>query len=536
MYADALARGQLLYRDVIYWFGPFTPYFQAFFLKLFGSSFVSLVISGIAGSLGTLAALYWALRRVSGRLQAFLWTALAVPALVFMPNAGGSILGMGYRSWHPATFGLLAVAASSSPEALSRARRSFLVGTLCALAALSRTEWGLMTLAASSAAFGLSRGGRSLWLRSSLLAASSAVLEFAAIIGLFVARAGKEAVLSDGSILLTGVSPETRHFLLEFSHVRHWPTGLAELAYSSAVWAVVVLLGTAVALRPQNRKRLWTGLAVSGAVGAVAVLAGGANGAELFSAAPFVCLIGFFTGILLRGRPRAAALGGFGLLGLLAAHRRPFHIGDTPYVAPQLLFTFVCAAGLLHLFVATRKHADERRKLIRIGAAALALLVAAAFALRIREYAGIDRVWVPGTGRMLSAGAPVAAEIDAAARAVRAARPEARTLVVFPEGQVLNFLAGKPNPLRQKLYIPGYLRAANEPRLLADLERARPDAIVLWQRSTEEYGPAEFGVDYGREVFAWIERNYERVPIHPTRGLARVYLARSPAAATDALH
>jgi hypothetical protein len=29
IYADALARGEMLYGDVLYWFGPFTPYFQA---------------------------------------------------------------------------------------------------------------------------------------------------------------------------------------------------------------------------------------------------------------------------------------------------------------------------------------------------------------------------------------------------------------------------------------------------------------------------------------------------------------------------
>ena len=167
--------------------------------------------------------------------------------------------------------------------------------------------------------------------------------------------------------------------------------------------------------------------------------------------------------------------------------------------------------------------------MIRAGVVALSVLVATAFALRIREYAEIDRVWVPGTGRMLSAGVPVAAEIATAAQAVRAA-PDASSLVVFPEGQVLNFLSGKPNPLRQKLYIPGYLSATNEPQLLADLRRTHPGAIVLWRRSTEEYGPAEFGVDYGKDVFAWIEENYERSPIHPTHGLARLYLPRLPSA------
>ena len=99
IYADALARGQVLYRDVVYWFGPFTPYFQAAFFRLFGSSFSTLAICGLAGAIGVLWALHFALRRVTGRSEARLWTALAIPALAFMPNSGGAILGMGY--WAP---------------------------------------------------------------------------------------------------------------------------------------------------------------------------------------------------------------------------------------------------------------------------------------------------------------------------------------------------------------------------------------------------------------------------------------------------
>ena len=113
---------------------------------------------------------------------------------------------------------------------------------------------------------------------------------------------------------------------------------------------------------------------------------------------------------------------------------------------------------------------------------------------------------------------------------MHAAEPPAATLVVFPEGQVLNFLAGKPNPLRQKLYIPGYLQASNEAQLLDDLRRKRPGAIVLWPRPTEEYGPAEFGTDYGRDVLDWIERT---MSIRSTRGLARLYFRNPDASGGD---
>src|ERR1700693_3947738 len=73
IYADALARGEMLYRDVVYWFGPFTPYFQAAFFRLFGSSFTTLALCGIVGASGVLAALYFALRCVVDRSEAVLW-------------------------------------------------------------------------------------------------------------------------------------------------------------------------------------------------------------------------------------------------------------------------------------------------------------------------------------------------------------------------------------------------------------------------------------------------------------------------------
>ncbi len=94
---DALSRGELLYRDVVYWFGPFTPYFHSLFFRALGSSFRSLVVAGVVGAAGVLACLHYALRQVTGRREAWGWTILAVPLLVFMPNAGGAILGMGYR-------------------------------------------------------------------------------------------------------------------------------------------------------------------------------------------------------------------------------------------------------------------------------------------------------------------------------------------------------------------------------------------------------------------------------------------------------
>jgi hypothetical protein len=524
MYADALSRGRLLYRDLIYWFGPLTPYWQAAFLRAFGPSFGSLAAAGIAGSLAALGALFLALSVVTRRREALLWTGLAVPLLVFMPYAGGSILGMGYRIWHPATFALLGLALACRPARRSGAARAIGVGLLCGLAALSRTEWGLLALA--GAVVGLCVLRRPGWLRDAALAAAAAGVLFFGVIGAFVLAAGRGPVLSEAHLFLTGLSPETRRFLWRFARLDDWPQGVAQLFYSAAMWAGAVLVLYRIALGRQGRPGLGKAFAAVVVVLAVSALFGGASLAVLFSAAPLVCLAAIPAGWIRRGRPGGAALCAAGVVGLLSSHRRPFDIGDSPYVGPPLLFALVAAAGLLHLLTVTAKPREVRRRLRNALSTGTVLLIAAAFAGRVAQYSSDDRVPVPGTGGMLTASPRTVREIVATAAAVRAATREDEGLVVFPEGQVVNALSGRANPLRQTLYIPGYLSRDNEASLIEDLSRKRPAAIVLWPRSTDEYGPGTFGEDYGRAVLAWIRENYQRLPEPLPRARARIYLRK----------
>lgn len=73
-WASTLSKRRLLVRAV--------PPFHAAFSRLVGSSISTLVIAGLEGSFGVVAALFLALS-MTNRLEAALWTALAVPALVF---------------------------------------------------------------------------------------------------------------------------------------------------------------------------------------------------------------------------------------------------------------------------------------------------------------------------------------------------------------------------------------------------------------------------------------------------------------------
>ncbi len=524
---DALARGQLLYRDVVYWFGPFTPYFHAAFFRAFGSGLATLVLAGAAGSLGVLGALFCALRRVTARTEAALWTALAVPTLLFMPNAGGSLLGMGYRIWHASAFALLSIAVASRPSRRSPGPRLAAAGSLAALAGLCRTEWGLVSLLAVLFCRGL--GARSVKrLFGEAVPAAAAFLGVSGgVIAFFVARAGAGAVLTDGHVLLTGLPEETRTFFVAFSGIRDWRSGLAQLFYSAGMWLGAFLVLELIVAGRQDRARMGRGvvrlLALLVLLALLAAL-GGASGAVLFSAAPLVCLATLVTG-LLRGRePRAAAAAAFGLTGLLLSYRRPFHIGDSAYVGPPLLFAFVCSAALLRLAVVRARPRESRIRLQAALGAGLATLTVFSFTGRALQYASDDRIPIPGTDGMLSARPSLAREIASLASSIRRQTAPGEGLAAFPEGEILNLLSGRPNPIRHKLYIPGYLTEQNEAEILRELERSRPGAVVIWQRPTSEYGRGFFGVDYGRLIRAWVNEKYA-VSVSSRRGERNIFLA-----------
>jgi hypothetical protein len=243
----------------------------------------------------------------------------------------------------------------------------------------------------------------------------------------------------------------------------------------------------------------------------------------MFSAAPLVSFAALFSGLRRSGRPASAALAAFGFLGLVLSYRRPFHIGDSAYVGPPLLFAFVAAAGLLRVRMERLGEAAVRRRFEKVTAAVLALLVAAAFAGRAAQYADWEGAAIDGTGGWLSARREVAEEIASLARTIREETLDGATLVVFPEGEILNYLSGRRNPIRHKLYIPGYLAAGNEAKVLAELNRAGPDAVVIWRRPTSEYGPSLFALDYGRSIGEWIDRNYSMAPFQPPGAPPRAY-------------
>ncbi|HEY6147714.1 MAG TPA: glycosyltransferase family 39 protein, partial [Thermoanaerobaculia bacterium] len=379
---DALSRGDLLYRDVVFWFGPVTPYVHAAFFRLFGSSFRTLVLAGAFAGLAALFVLYRALRLVTDHRSGAAWTAVAVPLLLFMPSAGGVLLGMGLRMWHAAIFALLALtlAATRSGGPSTRAL-DLAAGAVAGLAGLCRSEWGIAAFAGVAAAFALRAPGP-LPLASLARLAAAFLAVFGGGLGLFMLLAGVPALLHDAPVLLWNLPGETRASAASV-HPWIWARGTVQMAYGAFAWlslflVIEILSGSgareSASARTSGiaRGRLALLAVLLALAGVCAAIAGLPNDVVL-CATPLLCAASMAAAIRMPRGTRAAVLGGSGVLGVLTAYRRPFFLTDGPYIAPPVLFAILCAAGCLAVAVDRREPAVRARLSGAIASTAAAL-------------------------------------------------------------------------------------------------------------------------------------------------------------------
>jgi hypothetical protein len=84
------------------------------------------------------------------------------------------------------------------------------------------------------------------------------------------------------------------------------------------------------------------------------------------------------------------------------------------------------------------------------------------------------------------------------------------TLLVLPEGALLNFLSLQRNPTYYNLFIPPELNAPGvEATVVSQIDAHRVDRIVIVDRNVYEYGFRGFGVDYGRALMNHVIEHYD---------------------------
>ncbi|MBN2036999.1 MAG: glycosyltransferase family 39 protein [Chitinispirillaceae bacterium] len=102
--------------------------------------------------------------------------------------------------------------------------------------------------------------------------------------------------------------------------------------------------------------------------------------------------------------------------------------------------------------------------------------------------------------------------IDEALRWINANIDKKETLVVIPEGVMLNFLTKRANPTRFVNFMVPELAFFREDTILSSFRKNNPDYFVIIDKKYNEYGVGEFGSNgYGEKISNWINDNYQSV-------------------------
>lgn len=511
--AAQAVHGHMPYSDVRYFYGPLGVYTLAGAFDLFGTSLSTAYALGLAVTVAISASFYALARQLLRPLAAGLSTAVLV-AIGFSGTQFNFIL----PHTNSATFGLLLLLLELL--ALTRAR-PFPAGVALGLAWLTRVEFAAAaTIAALAWLLGAWRtGGRREALRTAAWIGAPAVAIPAAVLGTIAAEVGA------GRLLWQNLWPV--HFLRTagFNAYREWtPFDAASVASSLArgfVYLSLLAGAAAAAVKLQaahgraRARALWPLLAAVAAIvlGAAIWRASGvfesARGAvqeetrQLVLGMAWLPLLSLAAAaavayrFIRRGRPPLS--GSWPLdLALAAAAvllcSRAYDEFTMSSAAPYYAAPAVLLLGLLHQRLGDRWPAARPVAMAGLAAVAAGIALYAAIAL----YPDKSTVVHTAAGSYVADSESAAAE-QRAVDFVRTHTSPGEPVLALPADAGLYFLADRPPPLYENMFLPGLLdgRAA-EAAAIARLEREHVRYALISSRDMSAFGTGPFGTGYDR--------------------------------------
>jgi hypothetical protein len=540
-----LSAGQVLYRDIAYFNGPLAPYWNSLWFRVFGASLSTLVASNLVVLTVLSALLYSILREIGSRMGG------TVACVVFMLLfAFGEFLTVGNYNFvapysHDLTHGvLLSVLALFCLHLYHRRHRIIFVaagGLAIGLLYLTKVEVFVAGAAATVIGFALTLlMERANYLRLVTLAGAflvAAALPPAVALGLF------SLVMPPSQALADALGHWRAAFLSGVTSLPFYRNGMGTddvggsmtALLTSAFWHIVILGPAALAglaLRNPGKHRLATaGAAFVLVVGALGlqwrhiVWQDAARALPLFISGLLLVWLVVFVRHLRRSEidyPLILRLSvlifALVLLAKMILNARIYHYG----FALAMPATLVLVVALVEWVPAAIDRLGGCGAVFR-GAAlggltvsTIVYLVFMATQIRLRVVpvsSGADVFFTRAATTVVGLDKPDGATVNKAIEALRSrARPD-QTLVVFPEGVMINYLTRHVNPTPYTVFIPVELAIYGEARMLASLQAHPPDYVMLVHRETPEYGVPYFGRDYARRIDSWIVQNFQPVSV-----------------------
>jgi len=90
---------------------------------------------------------------------------------------------------------------------------------------------------------------------------------------------------------------------------------------------------------------------------------------------------------------------------------------------------------------------------------------------------------------------------------------EGETLAAFPTGTLLNYLTRKENPINSISYNPGTWKLLGEQRVLTDLQTTPPTYVAIVYHDFLEFGTRFFGKNFGKDIYQWVLKDYDSIKL-----------------------
>lgn len=528
-----LTEGEVLYRDIASRNGPLSHYVNALWFTLFGASLKTLVWLNLALAAAITVLVFRLIRRAFDPTAAFFATAAFLGVFGFSQYVGVANYNYVTPYQHGQTHGILLWLLSlfCIVRAPDSARFAFAAGFVAGLSFLTKVEVFLPTAAC------LVLGAWLLRLRLRPIGLGFATPVLVSLVLLSTAMPVGQALL--------GVAGNWAHLVQGAADQAFYATVMGtdkplENLRESAQWFGLYVAVYVVGRLADGLADRWVTGRRTRAIGWFLGLGAGAllfwltdpkSWRDLGRGLNFVALLAapaFLWGARRKPGPEAAlralwAVGAAVLLVKMILHPRVYHYGFALGMPAGLLLVVLLIRG------ARSKASSPGPFSSPLGAGVVLAAIASLVSVTHEWYQMKTVVLGSGPDRMRAIEFDPMTEI--AQQLVETLDKELApgdSLLVLPEGTLINFLLKRENPSRYLLFLPPEFAAAGgDEVMVTDFERDPPDWVVLVPRDHREYGAGKFweSETNGAGIRRWFHEHYRGHTEMPVNASGQLYNA-----------
>jgi hypothetical protein len=524
-----LLSGERLYVDVLYYYGPLAPYFDALLFRVFGAYLAVLHATGIACAATILLIVRNLARRLLSAWESALATAVVSVTCATSMFLGNYIQPYSYAALYAWTSAFVALVFSIRYLETGSDKALAVAGVCAAVATLNKPEVLLLSSAPAVIAIGLQgKAWRTMcrsvgWFALPLMAIALPV--YAALFYFIPFK----FLIADTERAFR--QPQMIYFARLLAGTLQWPlTGWAALAATGEILTTAGIASLIAALALPPREQIGRGdMRKSAAIVLVGLACWGTRSFSYaivdfnpLRSAPFVlvAIIGWILFQRLRSGPRAPIsyreqlLLLLAVFGAISSARVLFNVSlvsaYTPFTVPPLVLIIIVL--LLEIFpsilLSNRTACSIARNLTVVVIVVLLLqqiLVNIVIATKAKTFE------LSGRGARVMTTPELGGPLSQAVAFIEARTDAASDLVVLPQISFLNFVTRRRNPLREEIIVPGFLTPDRELEAIRRIASRRVEFVLISNWQTPEYLDKTFGLDYNQSLHAWIEEHYHRI-------------------------